>query len=264
VSVLQLAGCAPRRGTRTYVMGDRECYADTGRPVDERLGTHVVLWIVEDAEAWATAIEADADAEPGRWGKGSRYIGEQRRLVRRAGAAQVRERGARRDWRTIMHRREDAEAAVHELYRSQPNPGVRYEVAEITGYGACPTCQQPIVEADGEWRHHFLRYPADCDIRPEPEPEPEPEPGQEWWVIDADRGEMTCGYCGDAERWPEVDGVVGGATLTGYHLLGIEKATGVLVVLAEAETLDGRIGHLPHHCTKIPADVVAKYAEAPR
>ncbi|MCW2877560.1 MAG: hypothetical protein JWQ95_1660 [Sphaerisporangium sp.] len=52
----------PRRPVKTYIHYGREVYADTGRPVDERLGSHVVLWIVEDAQAWAAQIEADADA----------------------------------------------------------------------------------------------------------------------------------------------------------------------------------------------------------
>ncbi|MEV4281473.1 hypothetical protein [Actinoplanes xinjiangensis] len=39
---------APRRtGERTYVLDGRERYADTGRPVDEQLGSHVMLWVVD-------------------------------------------------------------------------------------------------------------------------------------------------------------------------------------------------------------------------
>lgn len=49
-------------------------------------------------------------------------------------------------------------------------------------------------------------------------------------------------------------------TMTGTYTLGVEVATGDLVVLAEAATPAGAVTHLPHHCEKIPDDVRARYA----
>ncbi|WP_327092554.1 hypothetical protein OIE66_18545 [Nonomuraea sp. NBC_01738] len=48
--------------------------------------------------------------------------------------------------------------------------------------------------------------------------------------------------------------------MTGTYTLGVEVATGDLVVLAEAATPAGAVTHLPHHCEKIPDDVRARYA----
>jgi hypothetical protein len=49
-------------------------------------------------------------------------------------------------------------------------------------------------------------------------------------------------------------------TLTGYHVLGVERATGELVVLAKTTTLTGGRTVLPHHCRKIPDEVRGAYA----
>jgi hypothetical protein len=70
---------AERRPVRTFDRDGRKVYADTGRSVDERLGSHVTLWIVEDPEAWATAIEAEGDAELAKWPKRQRDLAEYRR-----------------------------------------------------------------------------------------------------------------------------------------------------------------------------------------
>jgi hypothetical protein len=253
---------APRRPVKTYARYGRETYADTGRPVDERLGSHVVLWIVDDPELWAKAIEAEADAEAARWPARDRGLAEFRRSQRYEGAAQVRAEGPRRSWRGPYHDAASAHASVRELYRAHPNPGVRYEVAEITDVGACPACHRPIIQADGEWRHHTGGFPAECSCHPEPAPaKKERRPGE--WEIDT-RGYMICGYCNERESWPVCHHqlVLGYWELTGYHMLGIEWATGALVVLAEATTLTGETIHLPHHCQQIPADVRATYAPA--
>lgn len=111
---------APRRSVRTYIdrQRGREVYADTGRPVDERLGSHIVLWIVDDAEAWAAKIEADADAAVARWPKDR--IAKARRAQAYENAAQIRAQGRRRDWRSHYYGLEVARAAVAELYRSTP------------------------------------------------------------------------------------------------------------------------------------------------
>lgn len=257
---------APRRGTRTYQRDSREVYADTGRPVDERLGSHAVLWIVDDPQAWAAAIEADADAEPGRWPRSRRHIGEARKQQGHESAAQVRAEGPRRDVHAVYHNPEQARASVADLRRSHPNPGVRYEVAEITGAGACDTCQTPTIYVDGRWRHHTGRYPADCPKLAEVEvaagPEQERVDGE--FEITVPSGPLVCGYCDETETWARHEAaaqlLVGYLALTGYHSLGVGP-DGELVVLAEAEWLGGRIDHLPHLCEKIPDEVRAKYAD---
>lgn len=251
-----LATTAARRPARTYRRDGREYYADTGRPVDENLGTHILLWIVDDAEAWARAIEADGDAEPARWSKNQRYIGEYRRTQQYESAAQIRTQGPRRSWYSHYPDADRAEAAATDLRRSHPNPGVRYEVAPITAMGACPACHQPIVEADGQRRHHAGRYPADCAAVPEPEP----ERGDGEFEIDTGTGLMTCGYCNLTQSWPEAS--LGYVRLTGFHLLGVERATNTLVVLAEATTPAGQTIGLPHDCVCIPEDVHRRYAPA--
>jgi hypothetical protein len=152
----------PRRPVRTFVRDGREVYADTGRAVDEPLGSHLVLWIVEDADAWADHIIRESEAELQRWPKAQRYIGEHRLQEARESAARIRAAGPERSWRSVHHDPARAEAGAAELRRSHPNPGVRYEVVPLTGAAACPTCHQPLIEADGQWRHHRLRYAADC------------------------------------------------------------------------------------------------------
>jgi hypothetical protein len=250
---------APRRETRTYQRDGREVYADTGRPVGEKLGSHILLWIVDDPEAWAKAVEAEGDAQVGQWPKRRRYIGEERRTQAYESAAQIRAEGPVRSWHAACHDAGRAEAMAADLRRSHPNPGVRYEVVPITATGACPKCKQPTVEADGVWRHHFGRYPADCETRPESEPEPEPEHVDGEFEINTGLGSMTCGYCNRTESWPEA--ALGYAKLTGFHLLGVERATNTLVVLAEAtHAMTGATIGLPHDCLNIPADVHSRLA----
>ena len=246
----------PRRPVRTYMLDGREVYADTGRLVDEEFGSHVVLWIVDDAEAWAKAIEAEGDAEPGKWPKNRRHIGEHRRWERYESAAQVRARGPYRSVRSVEWDAARAHAHVENL-RSHADPGVRFEVAEITDVRACPTCQRPAIHADGQWWHHTGRYPIACTLRlpKPPEKKRERQPGE--WEIST-RSHMICGYCGERQSWRQL--ITANWELTGYHMLGIERATGTLVVLAEATTLTGQTVHLPHHCKQIPADIQATYA----
>ncbi|MEV1013883.1 MULTISPECIES: hypothetical protein [unclassified Micromonospora] len=247
---------APRRQARTYEHDGREVYADTGRPVDERLGSHVVLWIVEDPNLWAKAIEVEGDTQLAAWPKRHRHIGVQRRDEAYVSAAKVRAAGTRRSIHTTCGTPSEAEALTADLYRSHPNPGVRYEVAAITGADACPDCRQPRIHADGQWRHHTGRWPVECTRRPEPRPEPELADGE--FEIDPGTGAMTCGYCGLTERWAEAG--VGNVRLTGFHLLGIEESTNALVVLAEATARYGKTVNLPHHCLNIPDDVHQRYA----
>lgn len=251
---------APRRAVRTFLRDGREIYADTGRPVDERLGSHVVLWIVEDPEAWASAIEAEGDAQVHLWPKARRHIGEHRRAQAYESAAQIRARGSGRTIYTHHHDPSTAESIAASLRRSHPNPGVRYEVAVILSAGACRYCQQPTILAAQQWWHHTGRYPVECTRRPEPEPAPEPERVDGEFEIAIGTGSMTCGYCNRTESWPEA--VLRYAQLTGVHLLGVEKATNVLVVLAEATTMGGQTVGLPHHCLHIPEDLHQRYAPA--
>jgi hypothetical protein len=247
---------APRRAVRTYARAGREHYADTGRPVDERLGTHILLWIVDDPESWAKAVEADGDAELARWPKPRRHLAEHRRAQAYKSATQIRAEGVRRDWHTHFHTSQQAESYTVDLRRSHPNPGVRYEAVPITAVGACPTCHQPTIQAAGEWRHHAGRYPAECSIEPDRAPGPERVDGE--FEVDAGAGAMTCGYCDATASWPEA--ALGYSQLTGFHLLGVHLPTNTLVVLAEATTMSGQTVHLPHHCMRIPEDQHRKYA----
>lgn len=63
---------------------------------------------------------------------------------------------------TPCHSAWSAQAIAADLRRSHPNPGVRYEVAEITEADACPDCHQPTIQAAGQWWHHIGRYPVEC------------------------------------------------------------------------------------------------------
>jgi hypothetical protein len=245
---------APRRSAPTYDHYGRETYHDTGRPVDEQFGSHVVLWIVDGPEAWAAAIEAEGDAELDKWSKKDRHIAEARRAQRYEGAAKVRADGPRRDFRNTHHDAAAAAAEVAGLYRAHPNPGVRYEVAEITDVSACSTCYQPTIKADGQWRHHTGGFPAVCAPKPEPAPEEkEREPGT-WEIgIGGSGGYMVCNYCDETVRWTHM--ILGHGEMTGFYSLGVHLETGELVVLAEATTLGGEVFHLPHHCKEIPDDV---------
>ncbi|MEN3308950.1 MAG: hypothetical protein V7603_5152 [Micromonosporaceae bacterium] len=245
---------AERRPVRIFERDGREVYADTGRPVDERLGSHVTLWIVEDPEAWAAAIEAEGDAELAKWPKRQRDLAEYRRGQAYQSAAQVRSDGAHRAIYTHHHIPAAAAATVADLCRSHPNPGVRYEVAAITGAGACPDCAQPRIFTDGQWRHHSGGYPTACT--PRRAPEPERAAGE--FEVDTGTGAMTCGYCDVIEHWAEA--ALGYVRLTGFRLLGVEKATNDLVVLAEATTLSGQTIGLPHHCLNIPEDLHHQHA----
>jgi hypothetical protein len=121
---------ARRLGTRTYLLDGRERYSDTGRPVDEQLGTHVLLWVVDDPQAWAAVVEAASDAEPTRWSAASRHLGQARREQAYESARQIRENGARRSVHAVFHDQARADAA--DLLRAHPNPGVRY-LARLTG-----------------------------------------------------------------------------------------------------------------------------------
>lgn len=88
----------------------------------------------------------------------------------------------------------------------------------------------------------------------------EAEPaGDGEFTIDVGMGSMTCGYCGHTASWAQA--VLGYWRLTGYHLLGVRLKDGALVVMAEAQTMDGEVIHLPHPCTKIPAGLHAEYAD---
>lgn len=248
---------APRRNVRTYTTDGRERYADTGRAVNKEFGTHVVLWIVEDPETWARHIEAEGDAQVSQWPKRNRHIGESRRAEAYESAAQIRARGARRDWHSVAWDLRRAEQHVASLYQGQPNPGVRYEAVEITDVATCPTCHIPILHADGVWRHDLGRWPTACAPREEPAPEhPERRDGD--FVVDAGRGSATCGYCNTTEVWQNA--VLGYARLTGFYLLGIHRDTNTLVVLFEAATLTDGITYVAHHCLNIPDDKHREYA----
>lgn len=245
----------PRRDTRTYVRDGQERYTDTGREVFEQHPSHIVLWIVDDPQAWARAIEADGDAEPDRWSRSRRYIGEQRKLERYASATRVRSEGRRRSWHGYAYSAAVAQAAINELYRSHPNPGVRYEVAEVTDVRHCTTCRQPQLFADEQWRHNAGGYPEECAL-PEPEEEEPHQAGE--FEVSTGTGSVVCGWCDRAEHWAHA--VLGYSRLTGNHLLGVHRLTNTLVVLFEATTLSGQVTYLPHHCPNIPEDQHGRYA----
>ncbi|MEU7631783.1 hypothetical protein AB0C34_17600 [Nocardia sp. NPDC049220] len=248
---------APRRAVGTLQRAGCEVYADTGGPVDKRLGSHIVLLIVDDADVWAAAIEAEGDAQFAWWrSKGDLLMGERRRSRKYESAACVRAEGACRSWYRNCDSADVAFACVVDLRRAHPNPGVRYEVVPITGAGTCPECHRPMIEADGQWRHH-LGNSIDCVHRQEPATDAADHVEGEW-VIDVDMGTMICGYCNEVVGWAEA---VSHVRLTGGYLFGIEA--GNLIVLAEAALPDDRITYLPHYCDKIPDQARARWTPIP-
>jgi hypothetical protein len=257
---------SPQPRPATYTRDGREVARRNGRAVDENLGTWVTLWIVEDAEAWAAAIEAEVAAEIALAPKKRRFATymQQQQLD---GATRIRAEGPNRSVHRVHHDQAAALASVASLYQGCPNPGVRYEPARITGYAACITCFCPMIEAGGRWWHHTGRYPAQCPGR-RPARDLPAEPGA--WEFSS--GLMTCGYCGMSVHWKEVD--MSWVQLTGAWMLGVQLEVpetgpgsgghrGDLVVLAETEGIARRPGQrdvLPHHCENIPAEVRAEYA----
>jgi hypothetical protein len=247
----------PEPWPATYLRDGREVFRATGRPVDEDLGSWAVLCIVDDAEAWASWIEADVAADVAAAGKlraSREYMGQQRL----AGAIRIREKGPHRTVYGVHHAEAAARACAADLATSHPNPGVRYEATEITATAACVGCYCPTFEAGGQWWHHTGRYPAECSGRRKAASLPL-EPGD--WEINIAAGSMVCGYCGENVTWPETQR--SWVQLTGFHLLGIHRETGELVVLAEAEGVAAEPGQrtvLPHHCEQIPDPVRAEYA----
>jgi hypothetical protein len=244
----------PEPWPATYVLDGRECFRATGRRVDENLGSHVVLWIVDDAEAWAGAIEAEVASEIARAPRGRRFATymQQQRLE---AAARIRAAGPGRSVYSVHHDEARARDGAASLRQGQPNPGVRYEAAPVTATAACTKCFCPMICADGQWWHHTGGYPAGCPGR---RARSLPlEPG-DWEISGID---MTCGYCGQCVTWPETQR--SWARLTGVHSLGVHRQTGELVVLAEVTGVaarPGEPGHLAHHCTQIPGSVRAEYA----
>lgn len=72
---------------------------------------------------------------------------------------------------------------------------------------------------------------------------------------------MTCGYCGQTEKWPET--MRSWVRLTGTHSIGVHRETGDLVVLAECTgvaAMPGQLGQLVHHCQAIPDSLRDEYA----
>lgn len=244
----------PEPWPATYVNNGREVFRATGRPVDEDLGSHVVLSIIEDPRAWADAIEAEVAAEIAREPKARRHptYMQQRRLE---GAARLRDAGPGRSVDTVHRREADARSRATGLQRNWPDAGVRYETAPVTATAGCTTCFYPMICAGGQWWHHTGGYPAQCPGRRARDLPLEPG---EWEITSRT---MTCGYCGQTVSWEETDR--SWAQLTGIHSLGVHRQTGELVVLAEATGIaarPGETGHLPHHCTQIPGSVRAEYA----
>lgn len=92
-------------------------------------------------------------------------------------------------------------------------------------------------------------------VRPAPE---DPDRPVDWWEIDVTTGSMLCGYCQRSVSWAYA--ALGYERLTGFHLLGVHRDTGRLVVLAEATALSGDTTYLPHHCDTIPTELSDTYA----
>jgi hypothetical protein len=250
---------APRRQAQTYIRDGQERYVDTDLIVGDPLGTHVVIRVIDDPEAWARAIEAEGDAELTRWPWNNEDIAKRRRDARYRNAARIRAAGPRRSWYAHYHSVGDAQAAAQRL-RARPKPGVRHEVAEIANAAICPHCQRPVIQADGTWGHHTAAgYPAGCVSPLKQEPVSTPDSAaDEGFEINCRMGSMTCGYCGRTEAWTAT--LRGHALLTGCYLLGAYKGTGAVWVLAEAKMPDGQIVVLPHNCDMIPDHVRDAYA----
>ena len=237
----------------TCMLGGHEVFRATGRRVDEDPGGWVVLWIVEDAEAWAASIEAEVWREISRASRECLFpTASQQQLL--DGAARIREQGPSRTIRSVELDQQRAVAHVASLAAAGPDPGVRHEAAPVTATAACITCYCPTIEADGWWWHDTGGYPAECPGRRCGRSLPL-EPGD--WEIDSIS--MTCGYCGLYVTWPET--LRSWARLTGVRALGIHRDTGELVVLAEAAGVaaqPGQLGYLAHHCAEIPAWIRAQ------
>lgn len=244
----------PEPWPATYVHDGAVVFRATGRRVDENLGSHVVLWIVEDAGAWADAIVDEVRSEIARAPKKHRHT-TYMQLQRIEGAARILAAGPGRSVYSVHHDEARVRAGAASLRQGCPNPGVRYEAAAVTATAACTTCFCPMICAGGQWWHHTGGYPAECPGR---KARGRPlEPG-DWEISDID---MTCGYCGQCVSWPET--LRSWAGLTGVHSLGVHRQTGELVVLAEVIGIaarPGELGHLAHHCTEIPDSVRAEYA----
>jgi hypothetical protein len=250
----------PEPWPATYIHDGAEVFRATGRPVDEDLGSHVVLWIVEDPDAWAEAIEAEVSSQIAQAPKDRRFATyvQQQRLE---DAARIRAAGPGRSVYSVHHDEAAARAHVASLRQGCPNPGVRYEAAPVTATAACTGCFCPTICAGGQWWHHTGGYPAECRGRRIRTRDLLLEPG-DWEISDMD---MTCGYCGQCVSWPET--LRSWARLTGVHSLGVHRQTGEIVVLAEAIGIaarPGELGHLAHHCKEIPDAVRAEHADEVR
>jgi hypothetical protein len=87
----------------------------------------------------------------------------------------------------------------------------------------------------------------------------EDAPGDGEFEVNVGMGTMTCGYCGTVASWAEA--VLGYWRLTGFYSLGVKFGEADLLVLAEAEAMDGQPVYLPHRCRHIPADIQEQYAD---
>jgi len=245
----------PEPWPATHADNGRTVFRATGRPVDEDLGSHVVLRIVDDPEAWAGAIENEIRSEIAGAPKNRRFATymQQQRLD---DAARLRASAPGRSVDSVHRDENGACRRAAGLRECCQRPGVRYETAAVTATAACTTCCYPMICADGRWWHHTGGYPDACPgVRERDLPL---EPG-EWEISDIG---MTCGYCGQHVMWPETQR--SWARLTGIHSLGIHLETGELVVLAEATGVaarPGEAGYLAHHCAEIPDTLRTKYAD---
>lgn len=118
--------------------------------------------------------------------------------------------------------------------------------------------------AEARQRHAEQRAERERSADEQPEEQrvaaaPEGDDLPEWWEIDTGAGTMLCGYCHETISWAY--SVLGYERLTGFHLLGVRRDTGRLVVLAEATALSGATTYLPHHCDAIAAELTEAYAE---
>jgi hypothetical protein len=132
-------------------MDGRTCYRDTGRPVDEDHGTHVVIGDIYDVEAYAVSLEAEADA------------GSFSAAGLRSTAGLVRAWGPHTQWITgTWHDAATAEAYAADCQKNHPHPGVRYSVAPIDHVSHCVHCFEPVIAASGELRHDLPTWPYEC------------------------------------------------------------------------------------------------------
>ncbi len=130
-------------------------YRDTGRPVDEQLPKYIILHIITDRVRYAEHLESEASK--------IRYSRDD--FLQIAADVRAGRRPNREPYVESYTKIEDAWRCATDLrlhHHGGPQVGKTYEIAPVTGTGACAHCHQPVIKVDGTWRHSCLRFNIDC------------------------------------------------------------------------------------------------------